>query len=210
MEASKLAAFALVTGITSLIPGPQMLYVLTQSAWRGTQGGLAALAGLQLGNFAWFAMAGLGLGTVAKTWPIAFTAMTVAGGLYLSWLGLQALCHAGVASGEGRAPRQGPSRNAVRDSLAVALSNPKSLVYVLALLPPFIDQKQAMAPQILTLAAIAIFFDLIVGIGYIAAGSTLAKAMERGNLRRWLDRGVGTVFLLLAAGIVYNTIASGS
>src|SRR5688572_17819943 len=139
IDPAKLAAFAVVTGLVSLVPGPQMVFVMTQAAWRGPRAGTAALAGLQLGNATWFVMAGLGLGTLALAWPAAFTGLTVAGALYLAWLGLQALKHAGRYAGTaevGEAPKRA-ARNALRDSLAVSLSNPKSLVYVLALLPPF-------------------------------------------------------------------------
>jgi homoserine/homoserine lactone efflux protein len=208
MQTGTLTAFVVVTGIASLIPGPQMLFVLTQTAWRGTRGGLAALGGLQIGNLIWFAMAGLGLGTLAKTLPWAFTTLTVAGALYLSWLGIQALRHAGQGDGEGSGEQRQASGNALWDSLAVALSNPKALIYVLALLPPFIDQHQPIAPQIIVLAAISAVLDVSVGLGYIAAGSTLAKAMARGEVRRWLDRGVAAVFLLLAAGVIINTFSA--
>ena len=55
--------------LVSLMPGPQMVFVMTQAAWRGPRAGAAALAGLQLGNATWFVMAGLGLGTLALAWP---------------------------------------------------------------------------------------------------------------------------------------------
>ncbi len=206
MQTGTLTAFAVVTGIASLIPGPQMLFVLTQTAWRGTRGGLAALGGLQIGNLVWFAMAGLGLGTLARALPWAFTALTMAGAFYLGWLGIQALRRAGQGDGDNAGAQRRTSGNALRASLAVALSNPKALVYVLALLPPFIDQHQPIAPQIIVLAAISAALDVSVGLVYIAAGSTLANAMARGEVRRWLDRGVAAVFLLLAAGILSRTI----
>ena len=64
---------------------------------------------------------------------------------------------------------------ALRDSLAVALSNPKSLVYVVALLPPFVDPARAIAPQLAVLAAIAIACDFAVGSVYVLAGGGMAR-----------------------------------
>jgi threonine/homoserine/homoserine lactone efflux protein len=207
IDPAKLAAFAFVTGLVSLMPGPQMVFVMTQAAWRGPRAGAAALAGLQLGNATWFVMAGLGLGTLALAWPGAFTVLTAAGALYLAWLGLQACRHAGTQPPDG-AP-QGASRHALRDSLAVSLSNPKSLVYVLALLPPFVDLRQPVAPQLALLAAIAIALDVTVGTIYVAAGGGLAAAMNRRAVRQWFERGVGTVFLLLAAAILVDLARRG-
>jgi len=204
IDPAKLAAFALVTGLVSLMPGPQMVFVMTQAAWRGPRAGAAALAGLQLGNASWFVMAGLGLGTLALAWPGAFTALTAAGALYLAWLGLQALRHAGTRP-VGEAPRRA-SGHALRDSLAVSLSNPKSLVYVLALLPPFVDPRQPVGPQLAVLAAIAIALDLTVGAIYVAAGGGLSTAINRPAVRLWFERAIGSIFLVLAAVIVVELV----
>ena len=208
IDPAKLAAFAVITGLVSLMPGPQMVFVMTQAAWRGPRAGAAALAGLQLGNATWFVMAGLGLGTLALAWPGAFTALTAAGALYLAWLGFQAWRHAGTQP-EGEAPRRALGRHALRDSLAVSLSNPKSLVYVLALLPPFVDPGMPVAPQLALLAAIAIALDLAVGAVYVAAGGGLSAAMNRPAVRLWLERAIGTIFLVLAAAILVELARRG-
>ena len=215
IDPAKLAAFALVTGLVSLVPGPQMVFVMTQAAWRGPRAGAAALAGLQLGNATWFMMAGLGLGTLALAAPAAFTLLTAAGALYLAWLGWQALKHAARRSGRDAGttePEQAPrraTRHALRDSLAVSLSNPKSLIYVLALLPPFVDPQQPVAPQLALLAAIAISLDVAIGVIYVAAGGGLSAAMHRPVVRQWLERSVGTIFLVLAAAILVDLVRRG-
>ena len=202
IDPAKLATFATVTALVSFVPGPQMIFVMTQAAWRGPKAGAAALAGLQLGNATWFVLAGLGLGALALAWPGAFTLLTAAGALYLAWLGLQALRHAGQVEADGTAPPPRASGNALRDSLAVSLSNPKSLIYVVALLPAFVDADRPIAPQLAQLAAIAISLDIMIGAVYIAAGGGLAAAMRKPHVRLWLERGIGTVFLVLAATIL--------
>jgi len=204
IDPAKLTAFAFVTGLVSLTPGPQMVFVMTQAAWRGPRAGAAALAGLQLGNAAWFVMAGLGLGTLALAWPGAFTGLTAAGALYLAWLGVGTWRHAGTKPPQEASPRT--SRHALRDSLAVSLSNPKSLVYVLALLPPFVDSRLPIAPQLALLAAVAIALDLAVGAVYVAAGGGLSAAMNRASVRLGMERAIGAVFLLLAAAILFDLL----
>lgn len=214
-DPAKLAAFAVVTSLVSVTPGPQMVFVMTQAAWRGPRAGAAALAGLQLGNATWFVMAGLGLGALAAAAPGAFMLLTAAGALYLAWLGVQALSqagrHAGVRgedAGAGEVPQR-KTRHALRDSLAVALSNPKSLVYVLALLPQFVDPRLPVAPQLALLAAIAIAADLTVGAVYVAAGGRLSAAMARPAVRLWFERAIGTIFLGLAAVILVELAWNG-
>ena len=208
IDPAKLATFAFVTALVSLVPGPQMVFVMTQAAWRGPRAGAAALAGLQLGNATWFLMAGLGLGTLALAWPGAFTALTAAGALYLAWLGVQALKSAGRQASASGTPPRGSGR-ALRDSLVVSLSNPKSLVYVLALLPPFVDPRQPVAPQLALLATIAIALDLTIGAIYVVAGGGLSAAMNRPTVRLWFERAIGTIFLLLAAVILVDLARRG-
>ena len=93
-----------------------------------------------------------------------------------------------------------------RDGIVVALSNPKSLVYVAALLPPFVDPRGPVWPQLAILAAIAVSLDVAIGAAYIAAGSRLAAAMGRPARRRAIERAVGAVFLALAAAVVVGVL----
>lgn len=205
IDPARLAAFAALTALTSVVPGPNMLFVLAQAAWRRTSGGIAALAGLQLGNTLWFVLAGLGLGTLVAAAPLAFQAATLAGALYLAWLGVQAWRHAAAPGNAGGVEIVVPPRvsaHAFRDGIVIALSNPKSLVYVVALLPPFVDPRAAVVPQLAVLAVVAIGIDVAVGFAYILAGNRLAAAMTRPPLRRAIERGAGAIFLAIAAAVV--------
>ncbi|MEO6387854.1 MAG: LysE family translocator [Croceibacterium sp.] len=208
IEPERLAAFVLVTATTSLLPGPSMLFVMNQAIWRGPRSGVVALAGMQLGYIAWWVMAGLGLGTLAAAFPLAFRLLALAGALYLGWLGLQALRHSGAAApADAAAPARKPSNHAMRDGIMVAIGNPKALVYIVALLPPFVDAQQPVAPQLLLLAVIAMVIDVLSGSLYIAAGGRLSAAMSRPAARRKLDIAVGALFMAIAAGIIIEQFA---
>lgn len=202
IEPERLAAFALVTAMTSLVPGPSMLFVLSQSMWRGARSGAAALAGLQLGYVVWWLLAALGLGTLAAAFPLAFRMLAIGGALYLAWLGTQALRQAGRTPGEGAKAARQPTHRAFRDGILVAIGNPKSLIYIVALLPPFVDARAPVAPQLVVLAVLAMTIDVALGLVYIFAGSRLAAAMERPATRRKLDIAVGVIFVLIALGIL--------
>jgi threonine/homoserine/homoserine lactone efflux protein len=207
MDPGKIATFALVTTLTSITPGPSMMFIMTQSIWRGGRNALIALAGLQAGNLTWFAMAALGLGTLLQAAPLAFTVLAMAGGLYLAWLGLQALRNAAFPSQQQPVASSRPAGQAMRAGYAVSLGNPKSIVYVTALLPPFVTPGQAIMPQLALLAVIALVIDVAVSIAYILAGKRLSAAMTRPEVRRRLDFAVGTVFLLIAAYIIWQGLA---
>jgi len=204
IDPARLAAFAAVTAMTSLVPGPSMLFVLSQSAWRKARGGVAALAGLQAGYVVWFVLAGLGLDTLLRAAPLAFRLLTLAGAAYLAWLGVQAWRSAGRGEASSSQTPARRSDHAFRDGVVVALSNPKSLVYIVALLPPFLDPRHALAPQLVVLWAVAMAIDVTIGAAYIGAGSRLGAAMAQPRLRAGIERAVGSIFIALAAAVALS------
>ena len=205
LDPERLLAFALVTATTSIVPGPSMMFVMGQAIWRGARSGWAALLGMQIGYIVWWVAAALGLGTLAKTYPLAFRLLAIAGVVYLAWLGLKAILHScHPEETETADPARKPSAHAFRDGIAVAIGNPKSLVYMVAIIPPFVDPGEPVGWQIVTLALIALVADLLIGWLYIGAGKRLARAMERAATRRWIDRGIGIVFILIAVVIAID------
>lgn len=209
IDAEKLAAFALVTAITSVVPGQSMMFVMGQAIWRGARAGWAALLGMQIGYLAWWALAAFGLGTLAATYPLAFRLLAYAGIAYLAWLGLAAIRHSFHPEADSpEAPRH-LSRNAFRDGILVAIGNPKSLIYMVAIIPPFVDPTASIGPQILILALVALVIDLPIGALYIVAGQRLARVMERAATRRWIDRAIGALFLMISALVLAELMESG-
>lgn len=205
IDPEKLATFALVSAAASLVPGPSMLFVMGQSVWRGGRSGARALAGIQFGYLWWWVLAALGLGTLALTFPVALHLLAFGGACYLIWLGISALRSTGDSH---ETPKRSAklSSHAFRDGFLVAISNPKSLIYMVALLPPFVDAHSPIVPQLVLLALVAMAIDVALGTAYILAGHGLARAMTSGATRQWLDRGVGTIFLIIAAVVLADLL----
>ena len=201
LDPERLAAFALMTAATSMVPGVSMLFVVGRTIRHGVRSGIAALSGMQVGYVCWWLLAGLGLGTLARAFPLGFQVLTVIGAIYLAWLGVIAIREAGRHA-RLEATRARPSGGAFRDGVLVALYNPKSLIYIVALLPPFVDARQPVGPQLAALAVVAIAIDLAVGAVYIAAGTRFAAAMARPATRKRFDLGIGLLFLAIAGGIL--------
>lgn len=208
LDLEKLLAFIIVTGMTSIIPGVSMTFVMGQAIWRGTRSGWAALMGMQIGYGVWWVLAALGLGTLAKAYPIAFHVLALAGVAYLIWLGIKAIHHSFKAVEGHMAATDKASRHAFRDGILVAIGNPKSLIYMVALVPPFVDPAKSIGWQIALLAIVALVIDLIVGALYIFAGRQLASTLGRPDTRCWVDRGIGAVFLLIGTLILGDLLAS--
>ncbi len=209
IDPERLAAFALMTGATSIVPGASMLLVVSETLRRGWRGGTAALAGLQVGYLVWWLLAALGLGTLARMYPAAFHGLALAGAIYLGWLGVSAIRHAPtfIVGGEPSAERK--SRRSFPSGMLVAIGNPKSLVYMVAILPPFIDARMPAGPQIVILALVAMLLDVMVGALYIAAGQRLQAAMARPRTATRVHRAIGALYLALALALTLDLVARG-
>ena len=142
---------------------------------------------------------------MAKAWPFALHLLAFAGAVYLAWLGVMAFRSA-AGSHEGPKPEKKVSARAFRDGIFVAMSNPKALIYIVAIIPPFIDEARPLLGQIGLMALIGMAIDVALGAIYIAAGSRLSQAMSRGGTRAWVDRTVGTIFMAISAAILADLV----
>lgn len=200
VDPARFAAYASVTTVMVIAPGPANLFAIATGARRGRAAVVSAVAGMNLGNLAWWTAAGLGLSALALAFPAAFHALAWVGAAYVAWLGVKAL---GAARGEAEAPAHAPGaagRSAFRDGLVVQLSNPKALVFTTAILPPFIDPARPIAPQILLFAALGTGGDILAMSAYGFGGAALAHRMSEPQFRRGFAAFAG--LLLISAAVL--------
>jgi homoserine/homoserine lactone efflux protein len=187
-------AYALVC----LTPGPAVLFVTSQSAWRGRSAGVRAAAGIASANIVFWILSALGLAAAIAASQAAFMALKWGGAVYLAWLGVRAI--AGSFGPADASPLEtSVNLHPYRDGLFVGLSNPKGMLFFVALLPQFIDPAKPALAQILILAATSVLVDFPINAGYALAAGRLRGLLNHGGAKRWLERGVGGAFLSLAA-----------
>ena len=186
--------------LVSLAPGPDNLMVLSLGMARGRKSGVAFGLGCALGCLNHTLLAALGVSAVIAASPAAFTALKVAGGLYLVWLGVQAIRHARpLGAPEVRAVSpDAPGKLFARGLLANAI-NPKVILFFLAFLPQFVEAARGrVAWQIAQLGVLFTIQAVVVfgAIGYFAGdiGERLARRPAAGA---WLDRAAGGIFVAL-------------
>ena len=192
------AAFLGVMAVMAITPGPANVFSIANGVQRGPAGALLGVAGMNTATLVWFAAAALGLGALIIAFPAAFRLVSVAGALYVAWLGLKALIGAfrvGAADG-GHAPvRLG--RGAFIDGFMVQIANPKIVLFFSAVLPPFIDVRRPAAPQLALFALATIGMDVLSMSAYGLGGAALARRMTEPRFRRGFA--ILTGLLLLAA-----------
>lgn len=199
VDPARFAAYLSITAVMVATPGPANLFSMAVGAHRGHRAVLAGVAGMNLASVVWFAAAGLGLGALALAFPALFHVLAYAGAAYVGWLGLQALRAALTdPAATAQAPRAAGS-SALRDGFLVQISNPKALLFITVVLPPFIDPGRPLGPQILLFAAVGILGDMATMTAYGFSGAVIARRMHEPRFRRGFSAFTGLLLLSAAA-----------
>jgi threonine/homoserine/homoserine lactone efflux protein len=132
-------AVFLATGMALLIvPGPAVLYVVTRSIEMGRGGGIASVAGITTGTVVHVSLAAAGLSSLVLASTVAFDGVKYVGAAYLVFLGVRRLVTRGAEEALAEAaPRT--RRRAYTQGVVVNLTNPKTIVFIFAFVPQFVD-----------------------------------------------------------------------
>ena len=190
------AAFGLASVLLTLIPGPTVLFVVGRSLALGRRAGLLSVLGNTLGLLPIVLAVALGVGTLVAESVVVFTVVKLAGAAYLVHLGVQAIRSRGDAvTAVAVAPHRSNPR-IVRDGFMVGVTNPKSLVFLAAVLPQFVDHSGGSIPvQLFLLGTIFMSVALVSDSTYAWAAGT-ARNWFGGSPHR-LSRMQGTGGLMM-------------
>lgn len=196
VEPGVLLAFLPVSLLLNVTPGPDMLFCLGQGLRGGPRPALAASFGIGLGGLIHVAAAGIGLAALVAAWPGLFAAIRWVGVGYLVWVAWRTV-RTPLESAPARPIRP---RRAFADGLAVNLLNPKVALFVLALVPQFVDPAGApVLAQFLFLGVImsvgGIVMNGAVGLSAGGIGRRLARSPAAERALRWTT---ATLFFGLA------------
>ena len=190
-------AFLSAAVLLNLSPGPDIAFILGQTARGGRQAGFAAMFGIWTGAFGHVLMAALGLSAVLATSAMVFSVVKWAGAAYLIWLGITALLAKDskfTVDGEAVEPR---FFSVYRQGALVALLNPKVAVFFLAFLPQFVVEGAGPVwAQLFLHGSLIIAVAAVIEPVLVIAGEKLTMALRRNvRLGIWVERGLGTVLM---------------
>lgn len=178
------AAYLGVTAAMVVTPGPANLFSMALGARRGPAAAFAGVAGMNLANLVWFAAAGVGLGALVLAFPTVFRVLAWVGAAYVGWLGFTALLTA--RRGDEKAGQVPGDRggSALRAGFLVQITNPKALLFITVVMPPFLDPQRPVVPQILLFAATGVTGDVLAMSAYGVSGAAIARRMREPQFRR--------------------------
>jgi len=185
----------------NLTPGPDMLFCFAQGARGGPRAALAASAGISTGVMVHVLLAGLGLGALVAAFPQLFGAVRWAGAAYLLWIAWQTWNTPLVTD----TPR--PVRRGFRDGLIVNLSNPKVILFILALVPQFVTPELPVLPQFVIYGMVMALGGFVINGAVGAFSGRLGALLLRSpGAERGLRRVTAGVFAALAARIGWEAL----
>ena len=196
-SATTLLAFSAAAAALVLLPGPNLLYIISRGISQGRRSALASTAGVASATAVFVVLTALGLTAVISSSVVAFTVVKYAGVAYLVHLAVRELRSRGRFRLETPPPISG--RRAFADAFLVGITNPKVALFFLAFFPQFIHPSAGpVAGQALVLGAvfvvIGVTFDSLYALTSGSIGAWLARrpqAMRRSHLVS------GTVYLAL-------------
>lgn len=191
-----LVAFAAAALALVVIPGPNLIYIITRGIQQGPRAAFVSSLGVQAGMVVHTVLAALGLSALVASSPVLYDVLRFAGAGYLLWMGISLLRKRREPVDSSAPMRRESMRRLFVNGMVTNLLNPKVILFVLALLPQFVDPSRgSTALQMLVLGSVLIVVALV---------SDGAYALASGSIGVWLQRHPGSdVHCERASGLVY-------
>lgn len=202
MEFATWLAFFAASWAISISPGAGAVAAMSAGLSHGFRRGYLTTLGLVLGIWTQMLVVSVGLGALVTASGTAFLVVKWAGVAYLVWLGVQQWRAPArpLANGDEAATSRRPRDLITRGWIINAL-NPKGTVFLLAVVPQFLDLTQPLALQYLVIGLTLGFTDLVVMAGYTALAARLLRTLKSTAHIRALNRVFGTLFVV-AGGLL--------
>jgi len=193
-------AFFAACWVISLSPGAGAIASMSSGLQYGFWRGYWNALGLQLALIVQIAIIAAGLGAVLATSTLAFTLIKWFGVAYLVYLGIkQWRALPSDMSDDSTIRPIGKPMALIARGFLVNISNPKALVFMLAILPQFIDTHLPLLPQYLTIGVTMVSVDLIVMAGYTGLASKVLRLLKTPKQQRRMNRTFAGLFVSAAA-----------
>ena len=178
----------------SIVPGPSVSIVVANALGGGTRAGLLTILGTELSMLSMVVIVALGLEAVMGLVSEAFEIIKLVGAAYLVWIGWKMFTSAGGFEVAGAAGRVGAGRYVWQGAL-VNWANPKTLLFLGAFLPQFVDLGRPAFEQIMVLGLIVMAVASVTDALYAVAAGRARQLLTASRVRR-LSRISGAILML--------------
>jgi homoserine/homoserine lactone efflux protein len=165
------------------------------------------IIGLEIGSITVFLIASIGLGAALLASEYIFLIIKIIGAFYLIYLGVMQWCASmrtsESASSEVKLPKKSDYKLFATGFLT-NLSNPKGIIFMVAMLPQFIHQTESLLPQLLILATTMVVVDFFVMQTYALLALHAQKILKNPNAMRWQNRIFGGILIAIGMTLFFT------
>ena len=180
VSSEALLGIALVELGLVIVPGPNMIYLISRSIAQGRRAGLISLAGVGLGFLTYLLAASAGLATLFALVPEIYVALKLAGAAYLLWLAWQAFRPGGTSVFATQELEPDRPRKLFGMGLLTCLLNPKIAILYISLLPQFLDPSRGhLGVQSLILGLGQLTVGVVMNAVFVITAGSVAVFLSR-------------------------------
>jgi homoserine/homoserine lactone efflux protein len=192
-------AFVIAGTLIAISPGSGAILSMSHGLAYGVRKASATVLGLQLGLVLVLVIAGAGVGSLLLASEFAFTVVKIVGALYLIWLGIsqwRSKAETSTISTAGLAAHPTFGRRVLTGFLTNA-TNPKGIIFMVAVLPQFIAQDAPVLPQLAILGVTMVSIDTTVMHGYALLASSMQRWFRDARAVKMQNRFFGAVLMVI-------------
>lgn len=199
-------AFAAASAVLLVIPGPTILLVVSYALGQGWRTALPMAVGVALGDFTAMTLSMLGIGALLVASATLFTVLKWIGAAYLVWLGIKLFRAGGTLGAEPRRDAASAAKMLGHAWLVTAL-NPKSITFLVAFLPQFLDRTGDFWTQMAIFEATFLVLAFCNAFGYALVAARARRVFASPRAIAIFNRTGGS--LLIGAGVATVAIRCG-
>ena len=204
-------AYFFASILIALSPGSGAVLAMSHGLSYGVRRTQATIFGLQAGLLGILLVAGAGVGSLLVASELAFSIVKTLGASYLiyigwmQWRSTQGLAGDDMASSQAaeKSVKLLSPRKLFLTGLLTNVTNPKGILFMVAVLPQFINPLRPLWLQLLLMAITTVAVDLVVMHGYAYAASRLQKLFKNAHAIKWQNRVFGGLLMAVGAGLFF-------
>ena len=201
-------AYFFASILIALSPGSGAVLAMSHGLRYGVRRTQSTIFGLQAGLLVILLVAGAGVGSLLVASELAFSIVKTLGASYLIYIGWMQWRSTQALAGDDAAspPKHTKSlstRKLFLTGLLTNVTNPKGILFMVAVLPQFIDPLRPLWLQLLLMAVTTVVVDLVVMHGYAYAASRLQKLFKNAQALKWQNRVFGGLLMAVGAGLFF-------
>lgn len=180
-----------------------IVMVAAEYGWRRT---LPACLGTALGITLLFSVGMSGVGVLIASSPLLFAVIKIAGALFLLWLGIHNWRKPPLQVVDNHKAPTHQNDRIFSKCFLISITNPQPIIFCVSIFPQFIDADIAYIPQITLMIAAYTLMVFVCMIFYALVADRARVFLARGRGPQLLTQISGTIFILMALGVLYATV----